>query len=204
MEELRAVLFDLDGVLIDSYEAWFKLVNGAARHFRAPDIERERFQASWGQGIDADVRDFFPGQTAASIAAYYEDHLLDHAEAIRVAPDAHDVLRALRDTEIPCGVVTNTPTFLARDILAWAGLIGLVGITVGGDPEVRAKPAPDCIEIACRALEVAPEHTLVIGDSDFDAQAAHAARASFTAFRPANGRGIQNLRDVLPLVRRRD
>jgi len=204
LEELRAVLFDLDGVLIDSYEAWFRLVNAAARHFRTPDVERERFQASWGQGIDADVRDFFPGQTAATVAAYYEQHLLDHADAIRVAPDAHEVLRALRDAEIPCGVVTNTPTFLARDLLAWAGLIGLVEITVGADPDLSAKPAPDCIEVACRAVEVAPENTLVIGDSDFDAQAAQAAGAQFNAFRPSNGRGIRNLRDVLPLVRRPD
>jgi len=204
LEELRAVLFDLDGVLIDSYEAWFKLVNAAARQFRAPDIDRERFQATWGQGIDADVKDFFPGETAESVTAFYEKHLLDHDDAIKVAPDAHDVLRALRDGEIPCGVVTNTPTFLARDILAWAGLIGLVGVTVGAEPDVRAKPAPDCIEIACRALEITPEQTLVVGDSDFDAKAAHAARAQFSAFRPPTGRGLQNLRDVLPLVGRRD
>jgi HAD superfamily hydrolase (TIGR01509 family) len=204
LEDLRAVLFDLDGVLVDSYEAWFKLVNAAARQFRAPDIDRERFQASWGQGIDADVKHFFPGQTIAAVTAFYEQHLLDHAAAIKVAPDAHEVLRALRDDQIPAGVVTNTPTFLARDILAWAGLIGLVEITVGAEPEVRAKPAPDCIERACRVLELPPEQVLVVGDSEFDAQAAQAARAQFQAFRPQSGRGLQHLRDVLPLVRRRD
>lgn len=204
MEDLRAVLFDLDGVLIDSYEAWFRLVNSAARHFRSPDIEPERFRASWGQGIDADVRDFFPGQSAAAISSYYEQHLLDHADAIRIEPDAANVMRALRDDKIPCGVVTNTPTFLARDILAWARLIGLVEITVGAEPDLRPKPAPDCIEVACRGLEMLPENCLVVGDSDFDARAAQAAGAPFIAFRPQSGRGIQNLRDVLPMVRRRD
>jgi phosphoglycolate phosphatase-like HAD superfamily hydrolase len=45
------VLFDLDGVLIQSHEVWFALLNAAAREQDAPEVTRELFEATWGQGI---------------------------------------------------------------------------------------------------------------------------------------------------------
>jgi phosphoglycolate phosphatase-like HAD superfamily hydrolase len=118
LEELRAVLFDMDGVLLESYEAWFRVVNQAARHFNKPDIDRDRFKKGWGQGVDADLRDFFPGCTQAEIEGYYEEHLLDFGEHVRADADARTVLAGLRDENVLRGVITNTPTFLARDMLA--------------------------------------------------------------------------------------
>ncbi len=57
--DLRAVLFDLDGVLVDSYRVWFHLLNGAAKELGYPPISPEVFQSCWGQGIEADVEKFF-------------------------------------------------------------------------------------------------------------------------------------------------
>ncbi len=53
--KLRAVLFDLDGVLVDSYALWFHLLNAVARKLRYPAISREMFASNWGQAIEADV-----------------------------------------------------------------------------------------------------------------------------------------------------
>ncbi len=196
MPDPRAVLFDLDGVLVDSCEAWFQLLRAATRHFRAPDVVRARFDACWGQGIDADLREFLPGCEAAAVSRYYSAHLLDFDAHIRVEPGAREVLCRLREAEIPRGVVTNTPTALARDILAWAGLIGIVDVTVGSSPELPAKPAPDMILRACRELQVDPRQVLVVGDSHFDAQAAAAARAQFLGYKCPAGPSVQKLDDV--------
>ena len=200
MPELRAVLFDLDGVLVNSYEAWFKLVNLAARHFCKLDVSAERFQKSWGQGLDADQRDFFPGCDAQQVERFYEDHLLDFDACMQVDGEAVSTLRQLRDAGIPRGIVTNTPIFLARDILAWAGLIGLVDVTSGAVASVAPKPAPDLIVRACRELQVEPRAVLVVGDSRFDAQAARAAQAHFVGFRTGEPRSISKLSDVIELM----
>lgn len=202
MEAVRAVLFDLDGVLIDSYEAWFRVVNEAARHFRKPDVDRERFEAGWGQGIDADLKQFFPGCTAEQVESFYEAHLLDFGAQIRVEPDAREALRALRDGEVQRGVITNTPTFLARDLLAWVGLIGLIDVTVGAGAGVAAKPAPDVVLRACDALQVAPAAALVVGDSPYDEKAAKAAKAPFLGFRSPGSRSVQTLSEAVRFVRR--
>ena len=196
MPNLRAVLFDLDGVLVDSHEAWFHLLNLAARHFRTPDVTRQRFDGSWGQGIDADLREFFPGCDAEKVARFYAKHLLDFDTHIHVEAGARETLCRLREAEIPRGVVTNTPTLLARDILAWAGLIGMVDVTVGAEPEVPSKPAPDMILHACHELQVEPRHVLVVGDSRFDAEAAAAAHAEYLPYKSKAAGSAQTLDDV--------
>jgi HAD superfamily hydrolase (TIGR01509 family) len=200
LELVRAVLFDLDGVLIDSYEAWFRVVNAATRHFRKPDVPRDRFQQSWGQGTDADLQSFFPGCSQAEVESYYEEHLLDFAAEIKVEPEARETLLQLRSAEAPRGVITNTTTPLARDLLAWVGLIGLVDVTVGAGPGVAPKPAPDTVLRACEALDVPPAAALVVGDSVFDEKAAKAARAAFLGFRTDTGRSVRRLTEVLRFV----
>lgn len=197
MPELRAVLFDLDGVLIDSCEAWFRLVNSTARHFCKPDVTRDRFDRCWGQGIEADLREFFPGCDAREVQRYYESHLLDFDASIRVEAGVCDVFCRLRDSGVMRGVVTNTPVDLARDLLAWSGLIGLVDITVGAAPGLASKPAPDLVLRACRGLEVPPQSTIFVGDSPFDAAAAEAAHVPFLAFRSNHGPSVQDFDELL-------
>ena len=68
---LAAVLYDLDGVLIDSSDAWFRVVLAARAHFGYPPIEREAFDLTFGQGADQDVRQFYPRQTPGEIREFY-------------------------------------------------------------------------------------------------------------------------------------
>jgi len=200
VEALRAVLFDLDGVLIDSYEAWYRVANAAARQFRKPDIDRDRFQQSWGQSTEADLAEFFPGCSLEEVEAFYEHHLLDFSNEIKVDPEAHTTLLALRNAELMRGVVTNTSTFLARDLLAAAGLIGLVDITVGAERGLHPKPSPDIVLHACDVLQVRPDEAILVGDSIFDEKAAQAAKVPFVGFRRSATRTIQKLSEVVKLV----
>src|SRR5205807_8878124 len=144
------------GVLIDSKEAWYQLVVSAAQHFCKPDVDRKRFDAGWGQGIDADLRAFFPGCSQQEVEEYYEGNWMRFDDGIVTQPGARDALIQLRDQPVLRGIVTNTPTPLARDLLAVVGLLGLVDFTSGAGPGVQPKPAPDVILRACQALQVEP------------------------------------------------
>jgi HAD superfamily hydrolase (TIGR01509 family) len=181
----RAVLFDMDGVLLHSYDAWMGLVRAAGRDLAGIEITPEEFASTWGQGVAADVERFFRASTEAEVARYYETHFEEHAGGLRVDPEAAPLLEALRARGVPTAVVTNTPVALARRILAAAGLAP--GEVIGADEVPRAKPAPDIVLEACRRLAVAPAAALVVGDSAFDREAAAAAGAAFLGVGQAGG-----------------
>jgi HAD superfamily hydrolase (TIGR01549 family) len=191
-------LFDLDGVLVDSYDVWFQLINAAARVFGAPAIDRAVFQSGWGQGIHEDVRRFFPALRVETLEAYYHAHFMDHVEALRVDSQAAAVLARLRELDVRVAVITNTPGPLAREILDFAGLEP--EIVVGGTDVARAKPAPDMVLRACEQLGVSPTDALVVGDSEYDRLAARAAGVVFAGLGIAGDASLLRLADLLDLA----
>ncbi len=194
----RAVLFDMDGVLVESYEVWFHLINGATRDLGYASVSRETFHASWGQGVDADVRMFFPRHDASEIERYYTHHFRDHGAHLRIDPDAAPVLDELRRRGVRTAVITNTPHELAVEILSIASLAP--DFVVGGNDVARAKPAPDMVERACELLSVPRGEAIVVGDSRFDEEAARGAGVGFVGYRRAGDRTIERLPEVLELV----
>ena len=176
----QAVLFDLDGVLVDTYTVWEHLLNDLARRLGYPAIDPDKYRSAWGQGIEADVEAFYPRHTIEEMRQLYAVHYEDHLGHLRVMDGAREMLDSLA---IPKAVVTNSPIALARRALRITRLEPYFGAVVGCDEVPRSKPAPDMLFEACRRLGVDPTETLMVGDSDFDEEAACAARIAFVRFR---------------------
>jgi phosphoglycolate phosphatase/AHBA synthesis associated protein len=195
---VRAVLFDLDGVLVDSYQVWFHLMNGAARELGYPPISPEAFRPCWGQGIEADVEKFFNRHFVAEIESYYGDHFSDHLEHLGVVPEVPRVFETLRKRSLPTAVITNTPAPVAWDMVNRAG--GSPDLVVGGTDVPRPKPAPDMVLRACELLETPAGEALVVGDSRYDREAARAAGTLFAGLGIDGDVRIDRLVDVLRIT----
>ena len=196
---INAVLFDMDGVLLDSFEAWASLMDAAAHHFGHPPVSREAFRAVYGQPTQGDVDRFFPDQTVESVEAYYAAHFAEHAGSVRVMPGAVEVIQTLDGLAVPTAVITNTASALARDTLEAASL--MPNALVSGSDVAAPKPAPDVIFRACEVLGVEPWDALVVGDTDYDKQAAAAAGAPFAGVGGIQGNyTLSDLRQVLSVV----
>jgi phosphoglycolate phosphatase/AHBA synthesis associated protein len=191
----RAILWDLDGVLVDSYEVWYELLRASARALGGREVTRAAFEAGWGQGIAADVERWFPERTIPELEAHYDAHFMDHAAHLKVDADAPRVVAALRARGLRQALITNTPSPLARAILAHARLE--LDDVVGGTDVANAKPAPDMVLEACRRLEVAPREAWVVGDSRFDRDAARAAGVHFVGVRMDGDARVERLLEVL-------
>lgn len=193
-KSLRAVLWDLDGVLVDSYDVWFHVLNHAARAFGAAPVSLEVYAAGWGQGIEKDVERFFPDRTVPEVEAFYHAHFMDHASHLRVDPRAADIIGAMRAIGLSQALITNTPGPLAADILAHAGLE--LDTVIGGTDVPRGKPAPDMVLEACERLVVSPARAVVVGDSRYDREAAAAAEVRFVGLRIDGDARIERLEDL--------
>lgn len=191
---VAAVLFDLDGVLIDSRDAWYHLLCAAAKAFGHPALARDAFDASFGQGVEADSEQFFGGTSPAELEAFFDAHFLDHARHVLVDPEATPVLNALAFRGIGHAVVTNTTSALARETVRGAGLEPDLVVGASDAPE---KPAPDMLWLACEKLGIGPADAWMVGDSRFDREAARAAGIHFVGYGIEGDRRIERLVDLI-------
>ncbi len=196
--ELSAVFFDLDGVLIDSFEANLALMNDAAAAFGYPPIERDTIRAFFGQSVREDVERFYPGMSVDVVRDFFTEHFADHAGLVEVKAGAREALDALDERGLMSAVITNTQSSIARTVLEEKGLIPHA--LVGEDDVARPAPAPDMVFRACEVLGVPPWEVLVVGDSEYDRRAAAAAGSLFAGLGVGGPFTIADLSEVAAIV----
>lgn len=179
----RGALFDLDGVLIDSWPIWLAVVDDAAERMGRPPVGPDRLRAFWGQGLEEDAKHFYPGAHIDEVRAAFAAAMPQHLDRVDVDPEAHRLLDELGARGVKRAIVTNTQDGLAEQILAVAGLLERVDFVAALTPQRREKPAPDIVLAALEALGLAPEEALVVGDTTYDEQAAAAAGVRFLLHR---------------------
>jgi HAD superfamily hydrolase (TIGR01509 family) len=173
----RAVLFDLDGVLIDSYWVWFHLINHAARELGYPAVDQGSYYRSWGQSTTADRDRFFPRHSVQDVERFYGEHYFEHVSCLTVLPGVVPLFEELRSRGVKTAVVTNSQRSLAVPLVERTSV--RPDVVVAGGDAARGKPAPDPLLLACERLGVRPEDAWMVGDSVFDRDAARAAGIFF-------------------------
>jgi HAD superfamily hydrolase (TIGR01509 family) len=188
---VRAVLFDMDGVLVDSFEVWLGVVNATARRFGHPEVTRERLLAIFGQGIADDMRNLYPGRSRDEILAAYDEAMPGCLARITVNPEAADSLALLRTHGVRRAVVTNSQTSIAGSVLRLVGLEAHLDTWTGVSGGLKEKPAPDLLLHALRVLGTKPQDALMVGDTDYDEEAAKAAGTRFLRYEIRKGTSLK-------------
>ncbi len=197
---VRAVLFDMDGVLVKSDEVWFRAVEEAGVRFRGRAVTREEFFPTFGQGTAADVEVFGLNTTRAALDAFYVESFVRHLDEMWVNPQAAPLLRALREKGLKTALVTNTVGPLAARILEVAKLTGFFDSLATADRVRESKPAPDLLQLALKELGVSADDARMVGDSRYDREAAAAAGVRFIGMALDGEQRVEALGDVLALV----
>lgn len=194
---VRAVLFDMDGVLVFSEEAWFLVYNRTLAHFGHPPVERAAFDAIYGNGTKADRDTYMPERTVEEVDAAYARFFEEHLDAVRSNAEAPGVLAALRARGVATAVATNTQHRLARRILDLTGLLPLVDAVAGADEAGAGKPDPAVLHLAAKRVGVPLAECVFVGDSRFDRTAARAAPVAFAGYRMGHRVRIESLAELL-------
>ncbi|MCA9664501.1 MAG: HAD family hydrolase [Myxococcales bacterium] len=198
---LRGVLFDLDGVLIDSSRAWHRVINrGRERLGYAPPISWQAFIATFGQSVERDRDDFFARHSVEQVDALFDELMCDELDAIALDPLAHTVLDALAERGLARAVVTNTPLALARRVLAATDIAPRVQALCAAG-EAASKPAPDLVLLCLERLGLSASEVVYVGDSASDRGATRAAGVAMLGLRTDGDARIESLQDLLELVK---
>ena len=181
---VRAVLFDLDGTLLDTAAELGQAANLMLAELGRASIAEARVATFIGKGMPrlverclGDALDpVFDAQEARRALAAFERHYAAlEGVAPRPFPGVREGLARLAAAGIACACVTNKPERFTHPLLDAAGLAHFFSAVVGGDTVASRKPDPLPILHACGLLGVAPGEALMVGDSDNDTQAARAA-----------------------------
>lgn len=176
---VKAVLWDLDGTLLDTLGDLAGSVNAVLALHGMPLRQEEEVRAFVGNGVAKLIARAVPeGTDEALTARVLEDFIAHYAQhssdTTKPYPGVTDVLDALIARGVKMGVVSNKIDFAVRELSSrYFG--SSMQVTVGDDPSRRRKPAPDSVFEAMRQMGVTAEETVYVGDSEVDVQTARNA-----------------------------
>lgn len=185
MEDLKpAVIFDLDGTLIDSAPDIHAAVNVTLKSQGLKPLTFDQTRSFIGRGVDhlwteiAAVRGLHPSQRTA-LRAGFMSRYNTATSLTRVYPGVPEALGALIDAGYPLGLCTNKPMGPTRAVLDHFGLLHLFATIIAGDSLPQRKPDPAPLR---SALDATGGTGIFVGDSEIDAQTAQAAGVPFLLF----------------------
>lgn len=175
----RAVVFDLDGTLLDTLEDLKGAVNAALQAFGMPACSLEQVRCYVGNGIRRLMQRATPGgadhadfeKAFAFFKKYYDAHCTE-----LTAPYANimDLLAELREQGVEAAIVSNKVDSAVKT-LTRKFFGDYIDVAIGEREGVARKPSPDAVNTALLELGVSREHAVYVGDSDVDIQTAENA-----------------------------
>ena len=182
LQNIKAVLFDLDGTLVDSSEA---IIDTVEKVLESKGLKCNRADVAGMIGLPLEnifgvlVPNLSKEEIWQLVYEYREYYIVHHLEKTAIHPSAKMILRELKARGFKLGIITAKYREPVTDVLAHFGILELFDVVVTGYEVKRHKPAPDIVLEAAKRLGISPKQCVVVGDSPLDVQAGKQA-GSFT------------------------
>lgn len=183
--DVEAVLFDLDGTLIDSIGVYFKIVDIVFEKLNLPPVPREKFSEATKDG-DFDWSCVLPDHLKnrreelekKAMDIIYDIYPEMFGKDLKLIAGADSILKELFSDGMKIGIVTSTPEegmSFKRQVLEKAGLEKLIEVVITADDVNNKKPAAEPLVKCSKRLGIAPNKCVYVGDTRLDIKAGKAA-----------------------------
>src|SRR5438105_14756110 len=174
IEQIRLLIFDLDGTLVDSRLDLANSINAMLRHYRKPLLPNEVIAGYIGDGAPMLVRrslgdpddEAYVQQALQFFLLYYREHKLDNTYVYSGIKESLDTIRTSRNGDaVQMAVLSNKPVIPSRAIVDALGLADYFFQVYGGNSFHTKKPDPAGVQALLDEANVRPEQAVIIGDS---------------------------------------
>lgn len=199
MPAYSALIFDLDGTLIDSAPDIAAAINAGFALNGWPEMDPryvERFTGNGPQRLITDILDsqsipYGEAQIATAYQGYLEAYLADPAGRTQFFDHVREDLGALREAGVRCGVCTNKNHEITARVLAQLGLSQMFEAAIGADAVPACKPDPGHLLAVAEAMGLESGAWAYVGDTAVDKATAAAAGVPFYAVPWGGGREVE-------------
>jgi pyrophosphatase PpaX len=194
----KAVLFDLDGTLLDTTEFIYQAYEHTFKSHNLSPVSREELSGVMGKPLGDCYRHFFSSQ---DIEVLCETHRTFQTENLHLSvPFLHteDTLNKLREAGIKTAVITTRSRRTSQDTLELAGIRDKIDVLISGEDQTKHKPNPESLFNALKQLQVEPEEAIMVGDTDADVLAGKNAKTK-TVGVTYGFQGKKSLRAILTM-----
>lgn len=197
---IKNVIFDLDGVLIDSFSAWHKLLNFALKSYGKKELSKKEFKKFWGQGMEKDIEILLPEITLNDLQKFYEENFHRFSNYINVFPEAKNVLKKIKEKNIFISIASNSAPKILSFCIERAKIEDFIDYYVGASDSLRGKPEPDILFNILKYFKLKKDEVIFVGDSPFDIEAGKRAGIKTIGLKIKGDLEISKLDDLLFLL----
>jgi 2-phosphoglycolate phosphatase len=200
----RAVVFDLDGTLLDSYAAIHECLALVLAAFGKPPVSPDETRRMVGHGLEILVaRAVGEANVSEGVRIFRERYERVGPENSTLLPGADAVTRLLVEAGIPIAIASNKPARFSREILGRLGILSRFAFVAGPDDGFPPKPAPHMVFMALSTMGAKGSESVYVGDMPVDVATARAAEIPVVVV-PTGSATEAELRAVSPDLLIRD
>lgn len=193
--EIEAVLFDVDGVLLDSFESWFTSFNQTLVEFGKDPVNKQTYRKIfWGPSVEDDLKRYGLGKDAVEAALRNQRN---NVHLMKLYENVHETLDTLKGFRL--GVATNTPRINLDKTFNYFDLHKYFEVIMCFDDVDRPKPHPDMLLKASEILKVPITKMVFVGDTKSDMAAAKGAGCNFIGIKIGDKK-VDGIKDLLPIL----
>ena len=165
----ETVLFDLDGTLVDNFEAIHRCYDDVMSMMGLPSVTLEQIRKAVGGSVNVTVVKLAGEANAPTATRLFREHfpsVMYHG--LRAYPGCREILEGLRARGVRVAVYTNKDDANSRKIMEHLGLDGLLDGVYGTNVHPWRKPQPEFSQFVLSSMKARAESTVMVGDSPFD------------------------------------
>lgn len=198
MIPFSAVVFDLDGTLVDSYPAIHESLNHTLQAMGLPPLEIDSVKQMVGRGLENLMQQAVgPERWQEAVPLFRKSYDETHLRGTFLLPDVYSTLQELHLHRVKLAVASNKPAEYTKNILRHLRVDRFIQACAGPRDGIPPKPDPAMMQSLLSLLEVSADRTLYVGDMTLDVQTARNAGVR-VALIPTGGQSFEDLLQAHP------